>query len=310
MVVSTSHMPPGTTARLANGMQPAVLQLFGKPVSVQIFNFTQAEFDWAKTSPNHVAGGVQRDGLTPDGEHMPPVKQNNPWPAVQQHLQVTQKSLYDALQSDGAGQEHIALSMSHHAIENVLKAYLSALGVRYDRTHVLSALVAQIPSGETAVIFPGEDWLLDLSNFRKIFLYLVKYPLPFPSAEAIPIAQDLCSRVASRALSLCQKTPGDVHYATRAIGTGNLERPLGGIEDADWILFQGGSQVEAAYAKGEARGRAMERRASLLDIARILCNTDQFVAFQQELDETDPQDWPDVQDVYWRFRPGQDEGSL
>ena len=45
---------------------------------VQVFTFTTAEFVRCRTALPHIAGQVQRYGLTPAGEHLPPMPQDNP----------------------------------------------------------------------------------------------------------------------------------------------------------------------------------------------------------------------------------------
>ncbi len=229
MVLTPEKLPASVTGALASSLRPVAERLFGQPVGLQIFNYAQAEFNWARTSPNHLAGGVQRDGLNPEGKPMPPVQQNNPWPDVQQRLRAARRSLHDAFKSHGNDHDHVALSCAHNAIENALKAYASVCGIRYHKHHVLGDLVQQIQTRETGEAFPDREWMDKMSKFRVISPYLTEYPLPFAASEAVLVAQALCSRLASRVLHRSGKTPADVKYETLQYETEDLKRPPGGL---------------------------------------------------------------------------------
>ena len=271
MVLSPSLLPPDQIVRLTRRLDPDVRRLFGSQVSLQIFNFTHEEFAWGRTSPNHVVGGVQREGVTPEGERMPAIRQNNPWPAVQQHLQVTHESLFQALHYAGIDNLRGAGAQAHHAMENGLKAYLSALGVRYDRTHELQKLVQQIPSGETTVLFPPTSWLESLSLFREQSPYDVKRRPPVSAEEAVATAQDLCRRIAHRALHLCQKSPAQVSYEHMSHAAADVGRPLGGIEDADLQAFN----RYQVLAEAQAQALAEVQAQALIDLAHLIGTPDQ-----------------------------------
>ncbi len=309
MVLSEQALSHPWAQNLASRLEPDIVRLFGKPVEIQVFHCTFAEFAWGRTSPNHLAGGVQRDGLSPEGEPMPPISQNNPWPDTQQCLRVARRSLHAALKAVGNQEDYVGMASVHHALENGLKAYASACGLHYDKTHRLENLVAQIQTQERMIPFPAQPWLKALSDFRKEGPYLADYPLPFPAQDALTVVQTLCGEVAARALELCRKIPADVSYDRLHFAGEDLSQPLGGIETAALASFQVELQVAAARDEGWNEGRVATQREALLDIARLLCDTDQLVAFQQELEDTPWTDWPDIQAVYWRFRPGQGDGG-
>ena len=299
---ATPTLAPGEPGGLAATLRPAVTRLFGHPVDVQIFPFTQAEFNWARTSPNHVAGGVQRDGLNPEGRPLAPIKQHNPWPDVQTRLRSVHASLYDALKSEGYDMDRGALFDIANAVENGLKAYASACGLRYRKTHDLKDLAARIQAVDQAVALPEADWLEDLAEFRHNALYEGDYPLTLPMPATLGEAQDLCSRLAARALALCDKTPAQVRYVEQTYATWDPQRPLAGLEDADRTCFQVAGQIAESRVAGHEEGRQEGRKEALLDMARIVCDdTNRVVALAQYLDSVPPTDWPSLQDVWLQF---------
>lgn len=289
MVLSPERMPPDAPYRLASALRPAIRRLFGRRVELQVFNLSLDEFAWGRTSPNHLAGGVQRDGINPAGELMPRIRQNNPWPAVQQHLVVTRQSLHEALANEGIGQDGVALRSAHHALENILKAYLSACSVRYGRTHNLVELAQQCQAQLSALPFPDMAWLEAMTNFRQTSPYAAHVALPFSSREAVSTAQRICGHIASEALRRCQKSPADLRYEPLGFVSEDLTLPLGGVEEAGPETFH----METF--------RMETQRQTLLDMARLVCSTEQYVAFAQELQETPWEDWPSMTEVYRRY---------
>ena len=64
--------------------------------SVQIFQFPRSEFEACRTSHSHIAGQVQYWGIAATGNPLPHMTQDNPWPAVQAHLQSAHNDLGEA----------------------------------------------------------------------------------------------------------------------------------------------------------------------------------------------------------------------
>ena len=55
-------------------------------------------------------------------------------------------------------------------------------------------------------------------------------------------------------------------------------------------------------------GRYRARRQSLLDLAEVLCTAQELADLRAELEAVDPQAWPNIKDLYGRYRP-HGEGS-
>ncbi len=64
---------------------------------MQLLNFTQADFDSARRARNHVASHIQREGLTPDGDHMPAVLQDDNWDDIKDRLHSARVALWRVL---------------------------------------------------------------------------------------------------------------------------------------------------------------------------------------------------------------------
>ena len=237
---------------------------------LQIHAFTQAEFDAAKTSLPHLAGQVQRHGILPSGEPMPPVPQNNPWPGVQARLRNARYHLQNALKAFGTEAHDNAVRHSHTALENVIKGALGMLGVdtvidsegkvvNAASTHDLAALAGGMPAEYQSWLtgLPEIHIQEELTQFRLLADYSGDM-LPWPSvpvARIVADAQYVCGNLAGILLARLGKTTSDVGYANR-LGDG----PLGGWESVPLDYFEpdvvSERELAAAHTAGEVAGEA------------------------------------------------------
>ena len=106
------------------------LQMRNIPVPwIQLNAFTHRHFDAWRTSLPIWPAKSKRKGIQSNGEPMPPVEQNNPWPGVQARLRNTRHHLHDALRDLGHEDFEGAVRHAHTAVENILKGALGLLGV-------------------------------------------------------------------------------------------------------------------------------------------------------------------------------------
>lgn len=184
---------------------------------IQLFAMSRADFEGLRTSLPHLAGQVQRWGLTPQGEPLPAMPQDNPWPGTQKYLQSSREHLEMALRNLGGHKSRWALYHAHGALETALKAALGASRVDYKHLHDLNKLLANVPDSR-------EEWLeglftdsqlQELTDFPPLAVYGGSdVDLPAMAAEEIVgKVQYLGGRLAGRALDALRKTPRDVGYA-------------------------------------------------------------------------------------------------
>ncbi|MCY3660538.1 MAG: HEPN domain-containing protein [Caldilineaceae bacterium] len=196
---------------------------------IQITPLPWMEFEEFRTSFPHVAGQVQLLGLTTEGEHLPPMPQDNPWPGVQSLLQASQRHLEVALSHVGNNRLHFALFHALSAMEMAVKATLGAHTIRFDHHHALNEFVTALPQDlqtwlDSKITSAQRDALV---KFRNPSLYggvdLV-WP-PDPPEAIIVAAQQVCGRLADHILEHLDKTPDDVKYAHWL-----KDEPFGGVE--------------------------------------------------------------------------------
>lgn len=243
---------------------------------IQLNAFTHRHFDAWRTSLPHLAGQVQRKGIQSNGEPMPPVEQNNPWPGVQARLRNTRHHLHNALRDLGHEDFEGTVRHAHTAVENILKGALGLLGVETvidskgrcvgtEKAHDLVGLFNGMPD-------EYRDWLTgmpdprlqaELTTFRLIGDYSGD-DLPWPSvsaAETVAIAQAGCGRLAGILLRRLGKTPREVGYRP---DQWLADTPLAGWESAPLDYFEQDRIDERRLARmrvegieiGEARGEA------------------------------------------------------
>ena len=148
--------------------------------------------------------------------------------------------------NEGMDEPATALFYIESAVENGLKAYASACGLRYDKNHNLVALADAVQEVDATVALPSRDWLKAMARFRVNIPYNVDYPLPFPALPTLTDMQSLCSQMAARCLALCGKTVVDLGYGELEHVLLDLSQPLGGVESADPAAFRTETQVRMA----------------------------------------------------------------
>ncbi len=240
-----------TPERLSLDEQNALVdKLYPAAASIQLVNLTQAEFAEARHAYGHVAGGAQRDGLTPDGEHLPMVEQNRPWPEIQNRLRLVHLNLLRALLS--YPQNHATcLQQAQAALENALKAILALHGrrrspddIRYAGTHDLDVLAAGARDLPGMPSLPDAATMKKLTRYHTVHSYDSWHRVP-DSTPWLTTVQHLCGTIAVLALDGCGKTSADLRYAELAelYDAGywpgiDITRPLGGLDEIAPMQFR------------------------------------------------------------------------
>ncbi|MCY4520395.1 MAG: HEPN domain-containing protein [Caldilineaceae bacterium] len=200
-----------------------------QPPHIQITSITRTDFEAHRTSFPRIAGQVQFRELTPTGERLPAMPQDDPWPGVQGKLQAVQSHLMRSLRALGAGDPADALFHVQEALEICLKAALGANRLPFDKHHDLEGFAADLSEVRSkwmeGMLPPAQ--LLELSKFREQAIYggrSKKWPSNDPE-EIVEAVQRICGELAGHILKHLGKSPRDVKYE-HWLSNG----PLGGME--------------------------------------------------------------------------------
>ena len=129
------------------------------------------KFDYCRRAKNHVAGQAMRDGIIMGGENIDP----NPayddypdnWPDVKERLQAAYRHLgtFTREIEHRDGEQEMYGFHAQQAIENAIKAWLSAADLDYRRVHDLAG------TAETLLNDPGEGDTLAAAQLRLLMDY-------------------------------------------------------------------------------------------------------------------------------------------
>ena len=237
-------------------------QSYGVPPGVQVEMFSWGEFESLRTSLPHMAGQIQHHGVTAEGEHLAPVKQDNPWPGIQELLQAARWNLQHSL-TNRADNRNPALAVKYasDALETSYKAALSTAGVGWDRKHHLHEFARSLVVARPAWWQPNltAEVLKIMGKFRVNVPYKdpsrLNWP-PLPVDVLIKEVQASAGRLAGMVLKEIGKTPDQAGYpdtwpSDKEKPDGWRSMPLHGWEEADLNLM---STREADKAEGLAEG--------------------------------------------------------
>lgn len=188
----------------------AVDELYVPPVNVEVVDMSLAQFHYARCAPNHVAGQAAHEGVTMSGKPpcFPSAPKPDPWPDIEQRLRATWRNLEDLRigVEDGRLSQEIMGFLARQAVENVLKAWISALGGRYHNIHEIGKLTAVIRKCSDAT---GTD-AGETSAWSAAYAVQYRYTGARITMEDPQIlcrqVTDLCRRVSDRIQDLTGRT--------------------------------------------------------------------------------------------------------
>jgi predicted nucleotidyltransferase len=141
-------------------------------LTVNIIPISRDKFDHGRRAPNHLAGQALRDGIimSEDKLDQPPQPGDgypDYWPDVKERLDLTYRNLeaFDYLLEGLSHQTEIYGFMGQQAIENALKAWISAVGLEYRTAHDLTILANTILSDREQAGTPAADQLRHLLDY-------------------------------------------------------------------------------------------------------------------------------------------------
>ena len=160
-------------SRAGNAARAARERAFGAHwVGVDLLTMPKSKYNQCCGGINHVAAQAARDGVNMNGEKQEyePDPESFDWGDIDQRVINTDRELItmEKLIETLAPQEAIGFH-AQQALENILKAWISAVGLEYKNTHDLEELLGIIRSAPDELTTPAGvelKWLTD---------YAVKY---------------------------------------------------------------------------------------------------------------------------------------
>ncbi len=202
LVVMADEPARDTYTKAAQAAFEVVRELYDPPVDVDVVDMSLDRFMYTRRAPNHVAGQAVREGVTMHGEipPLPSSEEQDPWPDIEQRLTAAWRNLQDlevAIEVGRLSPEAVGF-FAQQAVENALKAWISALGGRYRTVHDLAELTKVIRR------FPTESNTNAGEALAWLTIYAVQYRYEGARVEMEDVyellerIEDLCHDVSAR----------------------------------------------------------------------------------------------------------------
>ena len=141
-------------------------------LNVQLLAISQERFNYCRRAPNHVAGQAWRLGVVMCPENLsddpgPHDGYPDSWPDVKQRILAAQRNLRSmAILAQHEPQDQASYGFhGQQAIENGLKAWISAAGLEYRSVHDLQELAETLLSNPAESTGPAADALRELMEY-------------------------------------------------------------------------------------------------------------------------------------------------
>ncbi len=125
-------------------------------LGVDIIPITKEKFEYARRAKNHVAGQAWRDGIVMSNENLDfsnRYRDDHPtgWPDVKQRLQAAYRHLgtFEREFNHPDGEQESYGFHAQQAVENAMKAWMSAADIDYRRVHDLQDIAERILADAT-----------------------------------------------------------------------------------------------------------------------------------------------------------------
>ena len=184
--------------------------VYGFLMGVDVVDMPASKFADCRRAKNHVAGQAVRDGVIVSqqslpGEDQPPTN----WPDIRTRFIAATRNENDLLVNieSGASSQEIIGFLAQQAIENALKAWISALNDEYENIHDLAKLAAIIRRNQGENDTPAGEALFWLTRYAVEYRYdgaRVKIDDPQGLLERV---NDLVEGIAARIRELTGTEP-------------------------------------------------------------------------------------------------------
>ena len=166
---------PTPTSRIKRAIK-AYFADYPPEVGVDIIPMEKEKFEYSRRAKNHVAAQALRDGIIMSGEKLDFSSQYqddypDSWPDVKQRLQATYRHLgtFDREFNHPEGEQESYGFHAQQAVENAMKAWMSAAEIDYQRIHDLQDTAERILNDpvETSTLAAAQlRLLLDYTTFQ------------------------------------------------------------------------------------------------------------------------------------------------
>ena len=145
MLVCEGRMSKDDYMKAQRAAGDAARDVYGTNYGVDLLPIRKSVYLRCRGGINHVAAQAARDGVDMNGEkerYEPDAEQNFDWEDVRQRVINTDRNLGDlrTMVTTDVSQEAIGFH-AQQALENILKGWISALGISYGNTHDLEELL-------------------------------------------------------------------------------------------------------------------------------------------------------------------------
>ena len=141
-------------------------------LKVQILAISEERFNYCRRAPNHVAGQAWRSGVVMCPENLSDIQEPHDgypdsWPDVKQRILAAQRNLRGmATLAQHEPQDQASYGFhAQQAVENSLKAWLSAAELEYRSVHDLQELANILLSSPAESTAPAAELLLQLMEY-------------------------------------------------------------------------------------------------------------------------------------------------
>ncbi len=145
MMICEGRMSKDDYMKAQSAAGDAARAVYGTNYGVDLLPIRKSVYLRCRGGINHVAAQAARDGVDMNGEkedYEPDVERNFDWEDVRQRVINADRNFRDLQAMTGADVSQEAIGFhAQQALENILKGWISAVGVSYGNTHDLEELL-------------------------------------------------------------------------------------------------------------------------------------------------------------------------
>ena len=173
MLIHSEHLSGENYRKASEAAHAAIERIYDtRWIGVDLLDIPRSTYMRCRGGINHVTAQATRDGVDMNGEKQEYERDPEPfdWPDIRQRVINANRELItlNKLIEASAPQEAIGFH-AQQAVENILKAWISAAGAEYTNTHDLERLLAIIKS------IPDEQDTTAGDELYWLTLYAVRY---------------------------------------------------------------------------------------------------------------------------------------